>query len=144
LNRYVAEKRIAGAVAAVARRGQIGYFEAVGYQDLQTRTPMGERSLFRIYSMTRPITAVAVMMLHEEGRFGLDDPVAKFIPEFEKVVVAGEPGAAPLRRSPSPYATFCYTPRVSTRERRRSTGASRCVREQSPCRSSSPTWCACR
>ena len=95
LNRFVAEERIAGAVAAVARRGQIGYLEAVGVQDTQTRVPMTERSLFRIYSMTRPVTAVAVMMLHEEGRFELDDPVAKFIPEFQKVVVAGEQGASP-------------------------------------------------
>ena len=83
LNRYVAEQRIAGAVAGVARRGQIGYLEAVGVQDLQTRAPMTEASLFRIYSMTRPVTAVAVMMLHDEGRFKLDDPVAKFIPEFK-------------------------------------------------------------
>jgi CubicO group peptidase (beta-lactamase class C family) len=95
LNRYVAEQRIAGAVAAVARRGQVGYLEAVGVQDLQTRVPMTERSLFRIYSMTKPVTAVAVMMLHEERRFTLDDPVAKFIPEFKNVVVAGEQGAAP-------------------------------------------------
>ena len=95
LQRYVAEQRIAGAVAAVARRGRIGYLEAVGFQDLQTRTPMTERSLFRIYSMTRPVTSVAVMMLHEEGRFGLDDPVAKFIPEFKNVVVSREQGAPP-------------------------------------------------
>ena len=95
LNRYVAERRIAGAVAAVSRNGQIGYLEAVGVQDLQTNAPMTERSLFRIYSMTRPITAVAVMMLHEEKRFDLDDPVAKFIPEFAQVTVAGTPGAPP-------------------------------------------------
>jgi CubicO group peptidase (beta-lactamase class C family) len=95
LNRYVAEERIAGAVAAVARRGRIGYIEAVGVQDLQTRAPMTAQSLFRIYSMTRPVTAVAVMMLHEEGRFKLDDPVANFIPEFRSVVVAGEQGAPP-------------------------------------------------
>ena len=97
LNRYVAEQRIAGAVAAVARRGQIGYLEAVGVQDLQTRAPMTDRSLFRIYSMTRPITSVAVMMLHEEGRFELDDPVARFIPEFQNVTVAGEQGTPPRR-----------------------------------------------
>ena len=95
LNRYVAEQRIAGAVAAVARRGQIGYLEAVGVQDLQTRVPMSERSLFRIYSMTRPVTAVAVMMLHDEGRFKLDDAVARFIPEFNNVVVSDEQGAPP-------------------------------------------------
>ena len=95
LNRYVTEHRIAGAVAAVARRGRIGYFEAVGVQDLQTRAPMTARSLFRIYSMTRPVTAVAVMMLHEEGRFDLDDPVARFIPEFKNVVVSGGQDAPP-------------------------------------------------
>ena len=95
LNRYVAEHRIAGAVAAVARRGKIGYVEAAGVQDLQTRAPMTERSLFRIYSMTRPITAAAVMILHEEGRFELDDPVARFIPEFQKAVVAGQQDGPP-------------------------------------------------
>lgn len=95
LARYVAERKIAGAVAAVARRGRLGYFEAVGVQDLETRVPMQARSLFRIYSMTRPITAVAVMMLHEEGKFDLDDPVARFIPEFKNAVVAGPPGSAP-------------------------------------------------
>ena len=95
LNRYVAEQRIAGAVAAVARRGRVGYLEAVGVQDLQTRSPMTERSLFRIYSMTRPVTAVAVMMLHEQRRFNLDDPVSRFIPEFKGVVVLDAPGAAP-------------------------------------------------
>src|SRR5688500_16682766 len=97
LNRYVAEQRIAGGVAAVARRGRLAYLEAVGVQDLQTRAPMTTRSLFRIYSMTRPITAVAVMMLHEAGRFNLDDAVAKFIPEFNNVMVAGVQGAAPRR-----------------------------------------------
>src|SRR6478609_10071880 len=59
LNRYVSEHRIAGAVAAVARHGRLGYVQAVGVQDLQTRTPMTERSLFRIYSMTKSVTAVA-------------------------------------------------------------------------------------
>ena len=95
LNRYIAEKRIAGAVAAVSRRGRAGYLEAVGVQDLQTRVPMTERSLFRIYSMTRPVTAVAVMMLHEQRRFNLDDPVSRFIPEFKNVVVLDSPAAAP-------------------------------------------------
>jgi CubicO group peptidase (beta-lactamase class C family) len=95
LNRYVAERRIAGAVAAVARNGRIGYFETVGMQDLQTRAPMTDRSLFRIYSMTRPITSVAVMILQEEGRFTLDDPVAMYIPEFRNVMVAGASGAPP-------------------------------------------------
>src|SRR5215468_695780 len=95
LSRYVTEQRIAGAVAAVARHGRVGYLEAAGFQDLQTRAPMTERSLFRIYSMTKSVTAVAAMMLQEEHRFTLDDPVARYIPEFSKVVVADPSGGSP-------------------------------------------------
>ena len=95
LNQFVADGKIAGAVAAVARDGKLAYLEAVGVQDLATRAPMSERSLFRIYSMTKPITAVAAMMLFEEGRFRLDDPVAKYLPEFNQVQVVSAPGAAP-------------------------------------------------
>jgi CubicO group peptidase (beta-lactamase class C family) len=87
LKRFVEDKKIAGAVAAVARHGKLAYLEAVGVQDLETRAPMTERSLFRIYSMTKPVTAVAVMMLLEEGRFSLGDPVSKYLPEFKDVTV---------------------------------------------------------
>jgi CubicO group peptidase (beta-lactamase class C family) len=99
LNQYVTEQKIAGAVAAVARRGKVAYLEAVGVQDLVTKAPMTERSLLRIYSMSKAVTAVAVMMLHEEGKFALDDPVSKFIPEFANVKVVGADGAtrAPAR-----------------------------------------------
>ncbi len=95
LNQFVADGKIAGAVAAVARDGKLAYFEAVGVQDLATRAPMSERSIFRIYSMTKPITAVAAMMLFDEGRFRLDDPVAKYLPEFSQVQVVSAPGAPP-------------------------------------------------
>lgn len=88
LNRYVQEQKIAGAVAAVARRGKLVYLEAVGVQDLTTRAPMTDKSLLRIYSMTKPVTSVAVMMLLEEGKFTLDDPVSKYIAEFANVKVA--------------------------------------------------------
>lgn len=92
LKQFVAERKIAGAVAAVARKGKLVYLDAVGVQDLQTRTPMSDRSLFRIYSMTKPVTSVAVMMLQQEGRFRLDDPVAKYLPEFSDVKVAASDG----------------------------------------------------
>ncbi|MGQ0733420.1 MAG: serine hydrolase domain-containing protein [Acidobacteriota bacterium] len=95
LRRFVADQKIAGAVAAVTRRGRLAYLEAVGVQDLATRMPMTERSLFRIYSMTKPVTAVAAMMLHEEGKFRLDDPVVKYVPAFSRVMVAGEAGSTP-------------------------------------------------
>ena len=97
LKQLVADQTIAGAVAAVARNGKLAYLEAVGVQDLGTRAPMTERTLFRIYSMTKPVTAVAVMMLHEEGKFRLDDPVQKYLPEFAEVKV----GAAEAARRPS-------------------------------------------
>jgi CubicO group peptidase (beta-lactamase class C family) len=90
--------RIAGAVAAVARNGQIAYMEALGLQDLESRTPMSERSLFRIYSMTKAVTSVAAMILWEENRFELDDPVSKYIPEFSRVRVQdGDALRAPTR-----------------------------------------------
>lgn len=95
LGQMVVERKIAGAVAAVARRGELVMLHTVGMRDLTAIQPMDERTLFRIYSMTKPITAIAVMMLHEEGRFQLDDPVSRYIPEFERVYVQsggnGEP-----------------------------------------------------
>ena len=68
-------------------------------QDLETRAPMTAASLFRIYSMTKPVTAVAVMMLHEDGTFRLDDPVAKYLPEFDDVMMVATRGEAPRRPS---------------------------------------------
>ncbi len=87
LRQFVADRKISGAVAAVARRGKLIYLEPVGLQNLETRAPMTERSLFRVYSMTKAVTAVAVMMLVEEGKIALDDPAAKYLPEFKDVKV---------------------------------------------------------
>ena len=96
LRQFVADGKIAGAVAGVARHGKLVYLEAVGVQDLDTKAPMTARSVFRIYSMTKSITAVAVMMLQQEGKFRLEDPVAKYIPEFRNVRVMGA-GGGPAR-----------------------------------------------
>ncbi|HKB12430.1 MAG TPA: serine hydrolase [Vicinamibacterales bacterium] len=93
LARYVDERKIAGAVAAVARRGRLAWSAAVGMQDLGSHAPMSERSIFRIYSMTKSVTAVAAMILQEQGRFSLDDPVGKYLPAFDEVVVRGTDGA---------------------------------------------------
>ncbi len=102
LTRSVEEQQIPGAVVAVARHGQLAFLEAVGYQNLETHAAMTETSLFRIYSMSKTVTAVAVMMLHEEGKFELDDPVSKYLPEFAHVRVAqsldavGRPPSRPI------------------------------------------------
>ena len=73
---------VAGVVAAVARDGKLVYFEALGQRDLQTRDPMPQDALFRLYSMTRSITSTAAMILWEEGKFQLDDPIATYLPQF--------------------------------------------------------------
>jgi CubicO group peptidase (beta-lactamase class C family) len=99
LRQFVDDQKVAGVVAAVARRGQLVYMEAAGVQSLESAVPMTDRSIFRIYSMAKPVTAVAAMMLHDEGRFRLDDPVSKYLPEFANVRVAPEPAVAP--RPPS-------------------------------------------
>lgn len=97
LRQFVADRRIAGAVAAVARRGKVIYLEPVGFQNLETKAPMTERSLFRIYSMTKAVTAVAVMMLVDENRIQLTDPASKYLPEFRNVMVQDGGVGAPRR-----------------------------------------------
>ena len=87
----VDEGRLAGATTMIARRGKVVHFGAFGQQDLEAGKRMAEDAIFRIYSMTKPITSVALMLLYEEGRFRLSDPVEKFIPEFAGLpVAAGE------------------------------------------------------
>jgi CubicO group peptidase (beta-lactamase class C family) len=90
MNRHVAEKQIPGAAGLIARRGKIAYQEAFGMADIETGRPMRLDTIHRIYSMTKPVTSVAVMMLYEEGKFQLNDPVAKYLPEFAKMQVGIE------------------------------------------------------
>jgi CubicO group peptidase (beta-lactamase class C family) len=80
--------RVPGAVALIARGGRLAYFESYGRLDPANDTPMAKDSIFRIYSMTKPIVSVAAMMLWEEGRFLLSDPVGKFLPELGNPKVA--------------------------------------------------------
>jgi CubicO group peptidase (beta-lactamase class C family) len=93
---------IPGVTVMVARRGQIGWFDALGTQNPRERAPMAHDSIFRIFSMTKPIVSVGIMMLLEEGYFLLNDPIAKYIPEFsnQKVGVEnnGELELVPLAR----------------------------------------------
>jgi CubicO group peptidase (beta-lactamase class C family) len=89
----VARGRVPGAVALVARRGRVGYFESFGRRDPADAAPMAKDAIFRIYSMTKPIVSVAVMMLWEEGRFLLSDPIGKYLPELSDLKVAVERGA---------------------------------------------------
>ena len=102
VQRTIDQKRIAGAVTMVMRHGRVAWLKAQGMQDREAGKPMQTDSIFRICSMTKAITSLAVMMLYEEGRFQLDDPISLYIPEFKnpKVLVkppSGKPYTIPAK-----------------------------------------------
>jgi CubicO group peptidase (beta-lactamase class C family) len=86
----VDKKVIPGAVIMILRKGKIAYYEAFGYQDLEKNIPMARNSIFRIASMTKPIVAIAIMMLVEEGKIQLFAPVSQYLPEFKDLKVGVE------------------------------------------------------
>lgn len=90
---YLDREQLAGMITLVARRGQVVHLEAKGYRDREAGQPMALDSLFRIYSMTKPITSTGVMILLEEGHFQLTDPISRFIPAFKEVKVYQPRGA---------------------------------------------------
>ncbi len=92
MQRFVDEGKFAGVLALIARRGQVAYCDCVGLRDVEAGKPVEVDTLFRIYSMTKPITSVAVMMLYEEGRFRLADPLYEYLPEFKDIQVAESDG----------------------------------------------------
>ena len=83
---------LSGITTMISRHGKIAHFGTFGHRDIEAGAEMSEDVIFRIYSMTKPITGVALMMLYEEGKFRLSDPVHRYIPEFEGLVVAREDG----------------------------------------------------
>jgi CubicO group peptidase (beta-lactamase class C family) len=83
LQRHIDDGDISGVVAAVIRDGKIVYLKALGQRDIEKSLPMTDDTLFRIYSMTREITSIAVLQLYEQGKFKLDDPIKMYLPEFE-------------------------------------------------------------
>ena len=89
LTKLVADNKIAGAVALAARYGKVAYVATVGYRDLAKKTPMTEDTIFAIASMSKPITCVAAMMLVEEGKLNLDDPVDKYVPALNNLRALG-------------------------------------------------------
>jgi CubicO group peptidase (beta-lactamase class C family) len=100
--REIEKGTVPGMTMMVARRGQIGWFEALGKQTPASSAPMAHNSIFRIFSMTKPIVSIGIMMLIEDGHFLLGDPVAKFIPEFADLKVGvennGKLDLVPLKR----------------------------------------------
>ena len=101
LRERVERQHIPGAVMLVARQGQIGLFEAVGQQDPAAGTPMRTDSIFRIYSMTKPLVSVAIMMLVERGQLLISDAVSRYLPEYEGQPVLGNAGLVPAWQTPT-------------------------------------------
>ena len=89
---YVGERGVAGISTMVSRRGRIVHAAQFGYQDKEAGVPMAPDTVFRIYSMTKPIVSTALMLLHEEGRFQLEHPVAQYLPAFATTKVMGADG----------------------------------------------------
>jgi CubicO group peptidase (beta-lactamase class C family) len=97
VQRHIDAKELSGVVTLVARKGRVAHFEAQGLMDIESKKPMPKDGIFRLASMSKPITGAAVMMLIEEGKVRLTDPVSRFIPEFKGLnkVAVPKPGAQP-------------------------------------------------
>ncbi|MFT7366474.1 MAG: CubicO group peptidase (beta-lactamase class C family) [Marinobacter psychrophilus] len=102
--RYIQPGKLPGALTLVARRGEIAYVKAQGLMDVERNKPVCRDTVFRIYSMTKPITSIAMMQLYEQGRFLLDDPVQKYIPGWKNLQVYKS----------GVYPNFLTTPATST------------------------------
>ncbi|NQV72614.1 beta-lactamase family protein [bacterium] len=97
MQRQIDEEKMAGGISLVYRKGELVHLQTYGYRDLEQKLPMTEDTIFRIYSMSKPITSVAVMMLYEEGHFLLSTPVSDILPEFAGLQVYDE--SAPNKRA---------------------------------------------
>jgi len=111
LQRHITAGSFSGAVTLVARNGRIAHLEAHGLMDIESRKPMQKDAIFQIMSMTKPVVGVSIMMMVEEGKVRLNDPVSKFIPEFKDLKVAVPvSGAAPAGgRGAAPAEPRYYT-----------------------------------
>lgn len=104
MQRHVAAPDVAGIVALISRHGKIGYFETFGFQDREANKAMPKDAIFRLYSMTKPIVAAAALILFDEGKFTLDEPISKHCPEWKTPVVTVKGQTVP--------ATNAITPRM--------------------------------
>lgn len=102
---------VSGIITLLARHGEVAHFKAHGVQSYETGAPMNERTLFRIYSMTKPVTGVALMQLYEKGLWKLDDPITKFLPEFSnlQVLTSKDAGLQPAKRAPTMKELMTHT-----------------------------------
>lgn len=108
LQGYIDQEKLAGSSFALMRRGKLVYYKAFGNATRETQAPIKSDTIHRIYSMSKPITSVALLTLYEQGKFQLDDPIEKYLPEFKDMrVFTGGTAALPATR----YAATSITPR---------------------------------
>jgi CubicO group peptidase (beta-lactamase class C family) len=112
MQRHIEARNFSGAVTLVARNGRVAHHEAHGLMDLESKKPMQKDAIFRIMSMTKPIVGVAILMMMEEGKVRLTDPVSRFMPELKELKVAVAQPAAPAGRGggPPPEPRFYVVP----------------------------------
>ena len=108
------KRNVSGVVALIGRHGKIGYFEAFGHRDIESGKPMTKDTLFRVASMSKPITAVTAMMLWEEGKFKLDDPISKRLPEWKDLNVKEGDKLVPEKTAITPRHLLTHSSGVAT------------------------------
>ena len=101
MEELIKNERLTGGIVVIARKGKIAHFKPYGLRDREAKLPMEKDTIFRIYSMTKAITSVAALMLHEEGKLGLDDPLSKFFPSLKDLKVHSKDGLVALKREPT-------------------------------------------
>jgi CubicO group peptidase (beta-lactamase class C family) len=109
MQRHVAAPDVAGIVALVSRHGKTGYFESFGMQDREAQKPMPKDAIFRIYSMTKPIVAAAAMILFDEGKFTLDEPISKRCPEWKEAMVLEKGEKVPAKNPITPRQLMSHS-----------------------------------
>jgi CubicO group peptidase (beta-lactamase class C family) len=109
-NRYVANGKIPGCQVTVARNGKVAYWRSLGLMDRERSKPVADDTIWRIYSMTKPITSLALMQLYEQGLFQLSDPLHRYIPEWRHLQVGEVQADGPSGWSIRPGRPRCVTP----------------------------------
>jgi CubicO group peptidase (beta-lactamase class C family) len=109
MQRHVAAPDVAGIVALINRNGRFGYFEAFGFQDIEAAKPMPKDAIFRLQSMTKPVIAVAALTLLDEGKFTLDEPISKHLPEWKEPHVLEDGKVVPARHAITPRMLMSHS-----------------------------------
>ena len=122
VQRHIDARNISGAITVVARKGRVAHFSTIGLMDIESKKPMARDAIFRLASMTKPIIGVAIMMLVEEGKVHVNDPVSRFIPQFKDLKVAvpnltvGAPGGSAPAINGIPFTTVAANREVTIRD----------------------------